>query len=129
MYATEIDAEMLAKIRDAAAAANLINVMVITAGERSTNLPDACCDAIYMRRVYHHLSDSADTVQGVHRALRPGGRFAVVDFLSPWWLFFIHHGVSADAVVPQVTAAGFAVERRIDRWSLVDYCIVFRKTE
>jgi hypothetical protein len=29
----------------------------LEAGERATNLPDGCCEAIFMRRVYHHLSE------------------------------------------------------------------------
>jgi len=30
---------------------------VLPAGEHATNLPAGCCDAVFMRRVYHHLSD------------------------------------------------------------------------
>ena len=127
LYATEIEAGKLAAIRNAAAAAGVTNVVVIEGDERSTRLPDACCDAIYLRRVYHHLGDAAAINNSLRSALRPGGRLAVIDFLSPRWMFFLHHGVPASVVIEQVTAGGFILERRIERWSLVDYCLVFRK--
>ena len=47
--------------------------------------------------------------------------------LSPCWLFFLHHGIASDVVAGQVTAAGFALERRVDGWSPIDYCLMFRK--
>lgn len=128
LYATEIEAGKLAAIRKAAAAAGVVNVAVLEAGERSTRLPDACCDVIYLRRVYHHLTDAAAINQSLYAALRPDGRLAVIDMLSPRWLFFLHHGIPADVVVSQLTAAGFVLDRRIVAWSPIDYCLIFRKS-
>jgi len=47
--------------------------------------------------------------------------------VTPPWLFFLHHGIAPDTAAGQITAAGFTLERRIDGWSLIDYCLVFRK--
>lgn len=127
LYATEIEASKLGAIRNAAQAAGLANVVVLEAGEHSTHLPDACCDLIYLRRVYHHLSDAPAINKSICAALRPGGRLAVIDFLSPRWMFFFHHGIPSDTVTSQVRPAGFTIERQVARWSPVDYCLVFRK--
>jgi len=127
LYATEIEDEKLQAIRSAASDAGLTNIMVIRAGEHSANLPDNCCDIIYMRRVYHHLDDAAAINRTLYNAIRPGGRLAIIDFLSPRWMFFLHHGIPSDVLVRQVTAAGFILERRIDGWSPIDYCLIFRK--
>jgi len=127
LYATEIQAYKLDAIRRAAAAAGLDNITTVEAGQDSTGLPDGCCDVIYMRRVYHHLTDPATIGRGLREALRPGGRLAVIDFFSPRWMFWLRHGIAADVLVAQLSTAGFALERRIDRWSPVDYCIVFRR--
>ncbi len=127
LYATEIEDEKLQAIRRAASDAGLANIAVIRAGEHSANLPENCCDVVYMRRVYHHIDDSASINRTLYAALRTGGRLAVIDFLSPRWMFFMHHGIPSEALVSQVVAAGFVLERRIDGWSPVDYCLIFQK--
>ena len=80
-----------------------------------------------MRRTYHHFTRAADINKSLFAALRPGGRLAIIDFLSPRWLFFLRHGIPRNAVAREVVAAGFVLDRRIDRWSPIDYCLVFRK--
>ena len=127
LYTTEIEDFKLEAIRKAAAAAGLVNITVLQAGERSSGLPDACCDVIYMRRVYHHLTHPAAINKALYAALRPGGRLAVIDFLSPRWMFFLRHGIPPDVLIGQVTSAGFILERRVERWSPIDYCLEFRK--
>ena len=57
VYSTELSTASLAKIEAAAAAAKLKNVTVVEGTARLTNLPEQCCDAIFMRDVYHHFSE------------------------------------------------------------------------
>ena len=73
VYATELEAEQLEKIRKAARLAGLENVVVVQAGVAETGLPEDCCDAIVMRKVYHHLTQPAEIGASVFRALNPGG--------------------------------------------------------
>lgn len=124
LYATEIEAAKLDAIRGAAAAAGLTNITVLEAGEHAANLPDACCDVIYMRRVYHHFTDAAAIDKTLYAALRPGGRLAIIDFLTPRWIFWTRHGIASDVVLAQLTPAGFTLERRVNGWSPIDYCLV-----
>ena len=56
VYATDIRAEQLAEIRAAVVQDALSNVVVLEGTESSTNLPSECCDAIFLRDVYHHLT-------------------------------------------------------------------------
>ena len=90
VFSTEIDPESLEQIRAAVAEAKLDNVTVVQAQGRDTGLPANCCDAILLRRVYHHLTAPADTDASLLRAVRPGGVLAVIDFaptlswLWPW---------------------------------------------
>lgn len=127
LYTTEIEGGKLEAIRSAAAAAGLTNITTLQAGEHSAGLPDACCEVIYMRRVYHHLGDPTSINKTLYAALRPGGRLAVIDFLSPRWMFWLHHGIPPGVVTGQVTSAGFTLDRRVDGWSPIDYCLIFRK--
>jgi ubiquinone/menaquinone biosynthesis C-methylase UbiE len=59
VYATDISADRIADLKKLVASESLQNVTVVEGGAAQTNLPDACCDAIFMRLVYHHFGDPA----------------------------------------------------------------------
>jgi len=80
VFATEIGAPQLAALRDAVKRENLTNVTVVEGAAASTNLPAACCDAIFIRDAYHHLTQPQDMLRSFAAALKPGGRLAVIDF-------------------------------------------------
>lgn len=85
VIATEMRESQLEDIRRAARRAGLTNITVLLAGERDSNLPSRCCDAVYMQRVYHHLTDPAAVIASIGRALKPEGRLGVMDF-EPGWI-------------------------------------------
>ena len=138
LYVTEIDPARRRTIDAAIGKAGLHNVTVLEAGERQTYLPAACCDAVYMRRVYHHFTNPAALDASLFEAVRPGGRLAIIDFVPVRWLFWLRrpegvpedrggHGIPPALVIREVTAAGFLLGRRIDDWNSREYCLVFRK--
>ena len=132
VFATELSADRRDAIRTAVAAAGLDNVTVVEAGEQETNLPPGCCDAIFMRRVYHHLTDPAATNASLHAALKPGGRLAIVElefsgFLRP--LRGWPHWTDDAQVVAEVAAAGLTHVETLD-WPLgAHYAALFRKPQ
>jgi predicted methyltransferase len=83
VYSTELIKPSLEKIRAAAAAADLKNVTVVEGTPARTNLPEQCCDAIFMRDVYHHFSQPQAMNASVLASLKPGGSLAVLDFGPP----------------------------------------------
>ena len=80
VYSTEIDPKKLEQIRQAVQKAGARNVIVIAGANNDTRLPSNCCDAIVLRRVYHHLTHPLDMDRSLFLALRPGGRLAIIDF-------------------------------------------------
>jgi SAM-dependent methyltransferase len=144
VYATDIDPEALEQIHARVTAAQLRNVTILQAHARDTGLPTSCCDAVILRRVYHHLSDPVATNAGILRALRSGGVLAIIDFppMFSWrWPWLpkegpgnrTGHGVAASLVVEEVTAGGFTLVKVIEDWPgrgpLKSYCSIFRKPE
>ncbi len=142
VFSSDIDPNALDEIRGRVAAASFHNVTLIQAGAGTTGLPVNCCDAIVLRRVYHHLNDPGATNADFLRSMRPGAVLAVIDFpptlawLWPWPPPGVPknrngHGVRADAVVGEVTASGFELVQLFDDWPgrgpLGSYCAVFRK--
>ena len=131
VYSTEIDPERLRRLREAVVAAKLDNVTVVEAHASNTGLPANCCDAIVLRRVYHHLTDPPGLNAGLLRALRPGGVLAIIDFPPPFFLGRGEFGVPAENVTAEVKASGFELVRLSDDWPgrgpLGTYCALFRK--
>jgi len=119
MYSNELNAERLKKIREAADAAGLGNVSTVEGGEDGARLPDACCDGIFMRDVYHHFSDPAAMNASLMRALKPGGRLAIIEFTPPPVPDSEnppghrgednHHGITRATLERELRAAGFEI--------------------
>ena len=131
VFSTEIDPGRLRRLRQAVAAAKLGNVTVVEAYSGDTGLPPSCCDAIVLRRVYHHLTMPPDINASLARSLRPGGVLAVIDFPPPFFLSRGRFGVPADIVIDEVKRSGLQLVHLIDDWPgrgpLGSYCVVFRK--
>jgi ubiquinone/menaquinone biosynthesis C-methylase UbiE len=117
VYANELNPDRLRDIEAAAKTAGLGNVSLVTGDAEGTNLPDAACDALFMRNVYHHFADPPTMNASIRRALKPGGRVAVIDF-DPTGTESAapadrdeegHHGVTAPTVAAELKAAGFNV--------------------
>ena len=124
VYATDIRAEQLAEIRAAVVQDSLSNVVVLEGAESSTNLPSECCDAIFLRDVYHHLTRPHEFDVTLLAALKPGGRLAIIDFPPEQGSTLPAgvpddrggHGIPASIVVAEVTRAGFRHVRTMSRW-------------
>lgn len=125
VYASDIGTQQLQILREAVKREGLANVTVLEAGERSTNLPAGCCDAILVRDAYHHFTQPMDLTRSLAASLKPGGRLAVVDFPTrpdtevPAGVPANRggHGVPPAIVVQEVTAAGLTHVRTDANWS------------
>jgi predicted methyltransferase len=139
VFATDIGATQLATIRDYAKREQLDNVTVFEGAEASTNLPTACCDAVFMRDVYHHLTRPMEFNKSLAAALRAGGYLAVIDFVpDPGSKLFPGvnpnrggHGISPALVISEVSEAGLTYQRTVDPWPDQEtglFLVLFRKS-
>jgi ubiquinone/menaquinone biosynthesis C-methylase UbiE len=135
VYATEIDTKKLEELRAEVTKRKLQNVIVVESKEADTNLPTACCDAIFLRRVYHHLTKPSEFDANIVRSLKPGGRLAIIDFPARGGLDPVEgvpanrggHGIPQKVVIEELTDAGLQVEKVVNDWPQNDYCVLFVK--
>ena len=135
VYATEIDAKKLAELKDEVAKRKLGNVIVVESKEADTNLPAGCCDAIFLRHVYHHLTKPVEFDAGLVRSLKSGGRLAIIDFPARAGLDPVEgvpsnrggHGIPEKIVIEELKAAGLQVEKIVEDWPEGSYCVLFVK--
>ncbi len=134
LYATDLNADRLTEIKKVVASASLENVTVLQGAESQTNLPDGCCDAIFMRLVYHHFGDPPAMNASLLRSLKPGGRLAILDFAPNSKVSAppgkrtdgASHGVMPATVVEELKAAGFVEVSEIP-WTAPTIAIVARR--
>ena len=135
IFATELDSQKLKELRAEVKKRNLQNVVVVESGDADTNLPAACCDAIFLRRVYHHLTKPSEFDAKLIRSLKPDGRLAIIDFPPRAGLDPVEgipanrggHGIPQNIVIEELTAAGLQVEKLVNDWPDDSYCVLFVK--
>jgi ubiquinone/menaquinone biosynthesis C-methylase UbiE len=131
VFASELGDERVKGLQDAIKKSGLTHVTVVTGDAVKTNFPDAACDALFMRNVYHHFADPAAMNRSIAAALKPGARYAVVDFTPPPGGEAKDpadrgkdgsHGVGPDSVSRELKEAGFEAvtsDTSGQRWFMV----------
>ena len=80
VLATDVQPEMIEMLKANAREAGLKNIKPLLCTQRDTKLPEGKVDLILMVDVYHECSDPETLLQGLHKALKPGGRLVLVEF-------------------------------------------------
>lgn len=115
VFSNELNAERRKEIEKAAVEAGVRNVTVVEGAANDAMLPAGCCDAIFMRNVYHHFADPPAMNATLLRALKPGGAIAVIDFTPPGKEADLpsgrskdnFHGLYPETLIRELTNAGF----------------------
>ena len=97
VFASEAAPQMLEVLRERLAASALRNVTPVLGLADDPFLPSGRCDLILNVNAYHHFPEPPSFLRRIKRALRPGGRIAIVDF---------HEKVEKGQVLAETSAAG-----------------------
>jgi tRNA A58 N-methylase Trm61 len=116
VYASELGDDRVKTLRAKVANSTLAQITVVAGDPVKTNFPDAGCDALFMRNVYHHFADPVAVNASIAAALKPGGRLTIVDFTPPPGNEAAcpadrgkdgMHGITAEALSREMKDAGF----------------------
>jgi protein-L-isoaspartate O-methyltransferase len=136
VFATEVDEAELARVRARVAEAGLSNVTAVLGDQKTTGLSPECCEAILLRLVYHHFTDPPVMRRDLWRALRPGGRIAVIEVPpKPGWRRLAGvpdrggHGIEARSLLAEMQGEGFVLVEHHETWPGEDggYCLTFER--
>jgi ubiquinone/menaquinone biosynthesis C-methylase UbiE len=109
VLATDVQTQMLAMLTDNARAAGVTNIKAIRSTQADTKLPEGKVDLALMVDVYHEASDPEALLQGLMKALKPGGRLVFVEFRGedPEVPIKPEHKMTLDQVKKEVEPQGF----------------------
>jgi ubiquinone/menaquinone biosynthesis C-methylase UbiE len=80
VFAVDIQSEAIAIIERKRAEMDRKNLHAILSSEDSLGLPDGIGTLAFMYTVLHEVEDKAAMLRNLHRALKSGGRIAIVEF-------------------------------------------------
>ena len=78
-YAIDIEQKSLDRLRERAQKDAVTNVEIILSEVADPKLPPGVLDAVLIRNAYHEMTQRVAVLDGVKRALRPGGLLVIVD--------------------------------------------------
>lgn len=116
VFAQDIFDDFIQQARSKAGQEGLKNVVFVKGTEKNPNLPANSIDLAVTVDAYHHFDYPDLTLAGVRKALKPGGRFAIVDYYrrrgamgdGPRADFALEHiRLDMDDVIREVTSNGF----------------------
>jgi len=131
VYAVDIAPKLLEHIRKTARQAGLKNVTPVQYNPDWADLPPNAADLVFVCDTYHHFESPERTLASLHRALKPGGRLIVVDFIRipgqsrEWVLNHVRAG--QDTVEKEIAAAGFRKTGEVKDLFKENYLVVFEK--
>ena len=120
--AVDVSESALTKLRARAGRENVINVDAILGAADDPHLAVGQFDAAMIHNAYHEMTEHEAMLRHIKAALKPGGRFLVVEPMhdSSRGLSrdqqVAKHDIEADIVDAELTATGFEVIERDDKF-------------
>ena len=120
VFAQDISAAALDRLRKRTQAARLTNVRFVQGSQANARLPDAAVDVALMIHMYHEIEQPYLLLDRLRRSLKPGGRVVVVDLDRPSQ----DHGMPKALLACEVKAVGYELVTMAD--IAQGYVAVFR---
>jgi ubiquinone/menaquinone biosynthesis C-methylase UbiE len=129
VYANDIQAGMLDRLRANAAAQHLTNIEAVQGTESDPRLPAGRLDLVLLIDVYHEFSRPQRMLRGIRESLKANGRLVLLEFRKedPTVPIRPEHKMSVEEVKAEVTPEGYQFEKVVDTlpWQHIIY---FRKS-
>lgn len=132
VYAEDIFPDFLDRARKNAAEHKLANVQFVAGNERSAMLPANTFDRILILDAYHHFDYPKEMLEGIHKALKPGGVLAIVEYHKARFLNQKggdpnHVRFTDGELVKEVEGFGYQLESKKDFQPKIQFITLFRK--
>lgn len=128
VYAVDIQQEMLDIVLSKRQARGVVNVEPVLGAETRLNIADESLDLAFVVDAYHEFSHPFEMGQSIFAALKPGGRFVLIEYRAedPGVPIKPLHKMSERQVGREMAALGFVWERTA-RFLPQQHFIVFMK--
>ncbi len=138
VYAVDIDEGTLKKLREKAEKEKLSQIETIVGAPNNPRLEPESVEVVLVVNAYHEMRDYDPMLAALYRALKPGGRLAIIDGAIESGQkrdsYFDRHRIPKEVVREEAERHGFVFSREEKgftrtRDSKQFYFLVFQKTE
>lgn len=131
LFAVDIVPDFLARVREQAAKNGWGNLTPVLCSEKSVDLPPNSIDIAFICDVYHHFEYPFESLDSIHKALRPNGQIILVDFEripgeSDEWILN-HMRAGQETFEAEIEKSGFSKVEEIKGLLKDNYMVRFRK--
>jgi predicted methyltransferase len=122
VYAVDIDAKVIDRLRQRLATAAITNVTVTLGAEDDPRLPIGTLDGALIVNAYHEMPSGIALLRHLHEALKPGGHLVLCEPTprtpnQSRSTQMNDHVLDPDLIVEDLRTAGFHVLERQDRFA------------
>lgn len=109
VLAVDVEPNLVAHLRERAEKEGTANVVPILGSADNPRIPAGAADLVLAVDTYHHIDDRPSYLRRLRRALRPGGRVAVIDFKKERSAVGppIGHRLAREKVLEEFALAGY----------------------
>jgi ubiquinone/menaquinone biosynthesis C-methylase UbiE len=128
VYANDVQAEMLEKLRVNAQREKLANIETVLGTEADPKLPAGKMDIVLLVDVYHEFSQPQTMLQHIRASMKPDGRMILLEYRKedPAIPIRPEHKMSVAEVKAEVEAEGYKLDKVIETLPR-QHIIIFRK--
>lgn len=133
VYAEDIQDDFLEQAKAAVAEGGWKNVTFVKGDPKDVKLPENSLDLGFILDVYHHINYPEVTMASVYKAVKPGGRLAMIDFYRSREHPRMseerrkdHIRLDRDGFKAEIEAVGFKFDRTFDHLPH-QYVLIFKK--
>ncbi len=132
IFAEDIQFDFMEKAQALVAEQKIPNVKFIVGSERDPKLPENTLDLALTLDVYHHFDYPDQMLANIAKALKPRGRFVIVDFYKrpeamPSGNAMQHIRLDLDDVIREVEQNGFKLVKTSEHLPKSQYIAIFVK--
>lgn len=117
VYATDIQPQMLERLKASAAQEGIANIVTVLGTETDPRLPKGMFDWILLVDVYHEFQQPEPMLAKIREALKPGGRVALVEYRAEGDTakhIDAAHKMTVEQVLAEWSPAGFELKETIE---------------
>jgi precorrin-6B methylase 2 len=116
VYAVDVQQSMLDRTRLAVDQHKLTNVEYVLATEHSPRLPERSVDLVFIAYAYHEFGDPGAMMASIRRALKPGGRVAIIEYAKESRIAPASplHKMSFEEIRREIEPMGFVIDQLFD---------------
>lgn len=118
VYAVDINKEFLEFITSQATKQNMTNITTVPTTEHTLPLPTKSIDLVFVRNVYHHLTNPITYFSEIKPLLTAQGQVVIIEHLPKGSRLSFHtrygHNVPKETIIEEMNKAGYRVSASFD---------------